>query len=324
VNSIHFFIQDKWKDTTTQQEVSQFLLCADRLRARLPQGANYYLLWVSKQEPTANSLKILKEKQAVLVTTSIGIEALTKLVVLQIADCAGVDSTAGLQSVPKRIPPPLTQDTQRVQTPPSPTTVAYDDSEEGKQKIEAFKKLIRDIHNKIIIRGTNAVNLDGGCDIQTIWNTQFPRTPEEWWSGKMSKIDYTAFLKAAKQLLWPTAKKKLQSRNLFLYVKFRKLSVEFATVVNSYESARKDLLTKKSSWAKQTPSLKAAAEPITEAEYKGALENCEDYWYLGSLMSGYNALTKSQAIEKAIKGERIERLPQRHMDALFYSYQCMI
>jgi hypothetical protein len=44
--SIHVLIQDKWKDSpTTQQEVSQFLSCVERIQARCDQTATFYLIW---------------------------------------------------------------------------------------------------------------------------------------------------------------------------------------------------------------------------------------------------------------------------------------
>ena len=78
-------------------------------------------------------------------------------------------------------------------------------------------------------------------------------------------------------LCWPSKKKQLQSKDLFLYVKIRKLSVQFSLLANSYEAKRKFLLNKKSSIAKNLPILKVQAEPISEAEFRTAIEFCKDF-----------------------------------------------
>jgi hypothetical protein len=84
-------------------------------------------------------------------------------------------------------------------------------------------------------------------------------------------------MKAVKTICWPTNKKKLQTRELFYYVKIRKISSDFANLINDYEMKRKNLLQKKSVWAKNIPVIKCNPEPISQAEYQGAVRNCIDY-----------------------------------------------
>ena len=101
-------IQDKWKEDTTQQEVSQFLDCATRLNRRIPRDENIYLLWVSKYGPTKNSLASLNERGVEVISCSISIEALAKLAILRIADCLGVDAVPALLSILKSpVPRPV-------------------------------------------------------------------------------------------------------------------------------------------------------------------------------------------------------------------------
>jgi len=40
VGITHCLIQDKWKETIDQQEVSQFILCAQRIKNRIPNDKN--------------------------------------------------------------------------------------------------------------------------------------------------------------------------------------------------------------------------------------------------------------------------------------------
>ena len=65
-----FFIQEKWKLQTKQNEVSQFLDCCARLLGRMPDyKGQVHKLWVSRTVPSQNGEKSLKEGKAILVQT---------------------------------------------------------------------------------------------------------------------------------------------------------------------------------------------------------------------------------------------------------------
>ena len=277
--NINVLIQDKWKESSNQQEVSQFLQCADRIHSRLPAEDIVYLIWASKREPTANSLKSLQEKGALIVCSSISIEALAKNVLLQVNDCFDTDSTACLQAIPKTSIKAVSR-TSTVATVASvaPVIQTFDDSDEGKKLLDDIKLCITNIHNNIIRKLENAQAMESIPDIYSLMNAYYPRTADDWCNGKFSKIDYNSYMKTVKTICWPTNKKKLQSRHLFYYTKIRKISIDFGNLVNEYEMKRKNLLSKKSVWAKNLPVLKCTPEPMGEGEFKGAIENCEDYW----------------------------------------------
>lgn len=57
----YIFIQDKWKQSVCQQEVSQFLDCAMRIVEKL-KLIDYHLIFVTKTTPTKFALKSLEEK----------------------------------------------------------------------------------------------------------------------------------------------------------------------------------------------------------------------------------------------------------------------
>ena len=307
---IHILIQDKWKESMTQQEVSQFLHCADRIQSRLPSEDNIYLIWASKKEPTTNSLKSLQEKNAIIVCCSISIEALAKNVILQINDCLNTDSTLSLQAIPKRNIIPINNNKNNIV---QKAIESFDDSDEGKKLIEDMKLYIKNIHNNIIRKLENAMNTAGITDIYNLMIVYFPKTIEDWYSGKFSKIDYNSYLKAVKTICWPTNKKHLQSRNLFYYVKIRKISNDFAILVNEYEMKRKYLLLKKSSWVKLIPLIKCNAEPITDAEFKGAIENCEDYYYNAMM---YSEDKNNKLVYKKVGNQSLFNA--------FYTHECSI
>ena len=100
---IHVLIQDKWKENITQQEVSQFLYCADRIKKNISTNDIIYLIWATKKQPTANSLKILQEKDAIIIQCDISIESLSRKVLLQINDCFGTDPSLSLNSIPNTL-----------------------------------------------------------------------------------------------------------------------------------------------------------------------------------------------------------------------------
>lgn len=108
VGNNHVLIQDKWKDNTGQQEVSQYLQCAERINRRIPRDDNIYLLWVSKISPTSNSVKSLIERGVEILTCSVSVEALAKIAIMRIANCLNIDSVPALLSIPKTsLPVPI-------------------------------------------------------------------------------------------------------------------------------------------------------------------------------------------------------------------------
>lgn len=79
VGRTHIFIQDKWKHTLNQREVSQFLNCVSRIQIRLDTSANVHLFWVSKCAPTSNSLKMLVERNTHIIVEDSSTEELANL-----------------------------------------------------------------------------------------------------------------------------------------------------------------------------------------------------------------------------------------------------
>ena len=66
--NMHIFVQDKWKNSINQQEISQFLQCSDRL-AKLINIKNYNLILNSLSYPTKYAAKSLEEKDAIICTS---------------------------------------------------------------------------------------------------------------------------------------------------------------------------------------------------------------------------------------------------------------
>ena len=89
VGNSHILLQDKWKESHNQQEVSQFLTCASRIQERL--GVKLHLIWASKRKPTSNSLKMLKERNVHIIVNDDSTEDLAKSVIKKIMEMVSED-----------------------------------------------------------------------------------------------------------------------------------------------------------------------------------------------------------------------------------------
>jgi hypothetical protein len=183
---------------------------------------------------------------------------------------------------------------------PAPTPVpTFDETTEGKRDIDAMKQFITSIKHGVLQRAENSMHQDGIPDVFLLWQSSMPRSLESWWNGTLTKVDFNAYLKTVKAICWPSPRKQLPFRNLCYYVKIRKLSLDFLSVAQEYETRRKGLLAKKSVWAKALPVLKADAEPITDAEFRGAVKHTSDYKEIHP--RGYN---------------------MEHLERAFYTHEC--
>lgn len=86
VGNTHIFIQDKWKQSLNQREVSQFLNCVSRIQLRLTEGCTIQLFWVSKCGPTPNSFKMLVERNTHVIIKDTSTEDLAKLTIEKILE----------------------------------------------------------------------------------------------------------------------------------------------------------------------------------------------------------------------------------------------
>ena len=87
----NILIQDKWKETTSQPEVAQFLQCAKRILDKIPRSEDFLLIWASKTEPTANSRKILEEENVSIIVSDTSLEDLANKVMYKVYKYFGID-----------------------------------------------------------------------------------------------------------------------------------------------------------------------------------------------------------------------------------------
>jgi hypothetical protein len=107
VGNTHIFIQDKWKESMGQQEVSQFINCVNRIKTRfvntsLPNYMNIRLMWVSKYEPTSNAMKCLKEESVKMITCDTTIEELARKAIFEICEHFKVNPSVCLDVIPMK------------------------------------------------------------------------------------------------------------------------------------------------------------------------------------------------------------------------------
>lgn len=91
--NVHVLIQDKWKENTTQQEVSQFMDCSNRMQCKMFGYPKVFRMWVSKHSPTPNGKKSLEEQGVCVITCNGSIESLGDMAVMQIKQYLGNDET---------------------------------------------------------------------------------------------------------------------------------------------------------------------------------------------------------------------------------------
>jgi hypothetical protein len=91
VGKYHVLIQDKWKETTSQPEVAQFLQCAKRISDKIPRSEDILKIWASKTDPTANSRKILEEENVTIIVSDFSLEDLANKVIYKVYKYFGID-----------------------------------------------------------------------------------------------------------------------------------------------------------------------------------------------------------------------------------------
>jgi len=257
IGNKHILIQDKWRETTSQPEVAQFLQCTQRISARLPKDDKIYLIWCSKKEPTSFSLAMLLEKNVNIVICGTTIENLARLCILQICDCIDVDPIPSLVEI---------RSFQKTMDRSKLMIDLYDDSQDKKDMNSSILK----IHD-IFIKTYNSIQSD---ELKSFVQSFLPRDLDY---TKYSKIDFNFFLKSLKPLCIPTKTKKFSSELYLFYVKMRKISVSLTILANDYETKRK-AFSKKSSWAKTLCIIRCIPEPISESEYNSTILYCSDYY----------------------------------------------
>lgn len=274
--SVNIFIQDKWRETTTQPEVAQFLTCVERIQSRIPKEEAVYLIWAGKYEPTSHAKKALTERSVQIVNSSTSIYSLARCVVLDVCEVIDIDPIPALMTIPViKADRSQTAATERV----SHVQQTFDETDEGKALKEQINSSIRSIQSSVFQKINNVVMCSPqGSLIRDIVQTTFPKSQDEYFTHKSKKINYNTFLTASKKLLWATKTKKTSTYAMFLYCKLRFLSIELANQNQSYDKLRLEAISKGSTWAKGLAEFKIQAEPMAETEFNAAVKHCDDYW----------------------------------------------
>jgi hypothetical protein len=285
----HILVQDKWRETTTQPEISQFLTCAERLQARISDpDAKVILLWVAKREPTSHAMRLLQEKGVAVLCCGTSPQNLAKLVVLEIAAFLDIDPTTALRSIPVVPATPMLH--------VGGAAPKYDDSDAGKAERTAIEGIMTQIHTQLIQRLMWGHNMNGGAlEIRTILEHHLPQAPDAWMG--MKKIDYGQMLRSLAKVCVPTKTRPTQSRSYFLYTKARYMSQapEAMRLCKEYIARRDTMVRAKSEWARSLPTIKWEPEPMLDDEFRKTVLLCSDG--MSHYMSGTQVQKRSSGFE---------------------------
>lgn len=275
----HILIQDKWKENMAQPEISQYLSCVDRIQSRNSQTDNYYLLWVSKKEPTSNSLKCLSERNVNLIICSSSIYSLASLVVLDVCNLLNVDPTESLKKIPSNILlSTICVKNSNQLLLHTKQKVNYEDTDEFKNKKEEILSLINHIHNGLYSKINRIVCSCPNIIPRELYNTEFPKTMDDWQKSKANKLDYNKFLNSLKKICIPSKNKKVYYATYNTYIKLCSISKDLSELTQTYNNLRNELIIKKSTWAKGLLDIKCSYTPYTQEEYKINCIYCDGYW----------------------------------------------
>jgi hypothetical protein len=273
----HILIQDKWKETITQPEIAQFLTCVERIQARNSKSDTYYLLWVSKKEPTSNALKSLSERNVNIITCSKSIEALTRLTIIDVCEQFEINPVNALLTIPssKRL---ISTNQISTREHVSTQTSSYDDTDEGKQKKIELLNYMRQIQDGPFRKVINSLNICPVPQARDLAMSVIPKSIDEWHQSKANKISYSKLLSDLKKICWPTKTKKVYYGTLNSYIKLHYVSKELNEITHKYMNLRHQMITNKSSWAKGTLDIKCDYEPLTQEDYSAVCKFTDGYW----------------------------------------------
>ena len=252
----HILVQDKWKETTSQPEVSQFLQCAKRIQKLAPNDT-YHLVWVSKYNPTENSCKMLDEEKCYKVVLSDSIQKLARHAVLCIRDI--------LEDFNGNKPENVLVSTV-TQKP-----LAYEETLEGKQIIEQFSKKAREI--QMMLYKFNYVCTDTAS--MQLREAYLPSTEEEW--VRYTIIDYTKFLTKLSKCCIPKKSHPVDEHTYNNYIQARLMSTVLHPLVLDYNRLLEILKKQKVSDIETLPKIKCESNPMTDPEYRQAIKYVVNY-----------------------------------------------
>lgn len=274
----HILAQTKWKETTSQPEVAQFLSCADRIITRLPEGerGHVFLLWISKTEPTRHARAILMERGADIICCGISLEMLVRNVVGWVCETWGLDPTPAFQTIPIRRVIRGAVSTS-IRSDRLVGRIEWDETATGIIAKDALLSILQLIQDSVTTPLLVAVSTCPIEDIGLIIQANFPISRDVWLSGSYSRINFNALLRTLKVLCYPTRTKRVLTAVFEFYCRVRELSSLLSRLAHEYMARRGVMAGEKSAWARRLPVLTCLPEPMTDTEYRGLAVLCSDY-----------------------------------------------
>jgi hypothetical protein len=285
-------IQDKWKETCSQSDVTQFLTCADRIKNRCP-SMKFTFLWVSKKLPTSHALTTLLERDTLFVTCATSIEDLAHLVVKKVCEKFEINtSTASQPTTTHRImAPQLSEDPVEEYSPtpsaPPPTrpvtrvsnclNISHDSTIDGNDSIRNLKRIIHKIQIKYFRIIKESLH---DTKIPILWQyviNELPESEADWVNGQFAEINYDSFLEQVERCCKPSHSYRCSENDYLFYIRVRRISTQLSPLAQEYNNVRESMLLANSAYAQRLPSLRCRAQPVIYEEYTSLLKYCYDY-----------------------------------------------
>lgn len=293
-------IQDKWKETCSQSDVTQFLTCADRIKSRCP-NMKFTLLWVSKKLPTSHALTTLLERDTLFVTRATSIEDLAQLVVKKVCEKFEINSTTASYTSTRMAPQVQTQQVytqfsedpveEYIPTPSAPPpssrqpvlpssrqqSHSWDNNQIGRDTIQNMKRIIRSIQKlfqKWIIEGLHDTKLPV---LHQIVANAIPASESDWTNGTFKSIDYFAFAEQIESICRPSPSYSCSENDYRYFVRVCSFSKLLAPLAKSYNEVRQVMLRANSHYGKTIPTFDSHEKVIAYESYTSLLKYCYDY-----------------------------------------------
>lgn len=278
------FIQTKWKKTTRQQEVSQFIDCMNRIQSRdssLP--TKRVAMWVCQKSPTRYALSSLKDINCKIVSCNVSIGMLAKNTILTLCELFEIPSHISSVIIGSMPSPPSTTELENVrETHVVEHKVSFDETDEGKRFKETIERLIQQVCN---FRYHLTNGSGGKSDIFNAIESVIPYEISRW--KRSGTIRYHSIVKSLKKMCTPSKKNPCEIQDYVAYIAICGGSVAIARMAEQYTQLRDGAIEKGSAYAKELVKYKCTPCPINEAEFKERAKYCSNYdLYNGTMLGG--------------------------------------
>ena len=273
-------IQDKWCETNTQHESTQFIHCAERIKMRCP-NMTYTLLWACKKRPGRHALATLSEEGVIILVHDSSIEQLAQLVASKVCQKFGVSqeqrsaSEHAILIIPTPTAPPPSS-VQPVLHSSRQQSTSWDNTQTGRNAIQNLKRTIQSIQKlfRLVRESLHDTKLPV---IHQIVANAIPASESDWTSGKFKSIDYFAFAEQIESICRPSPYYTCSENDYMYFVRVCSVSKQLVPLVKEYNQDRQRMLRANSQYVNTIPTLDSHEKLLPYEIYTSLLKYCYDY-----------------------------------------------